>query len=81
MSTQNKISEEQLKSLQEKVASIQNLNSQIGILEGQKHLLLHRAVTEQEELQKMQGELEQEYGKVSINMQDGTYEEIKEDQE
>jgi len=32
MSTQNKISEEQLKSLQEKVASIQNLNSQIGIL-------------------------------------------------
>jgi hypothetical protein len=27
MSTQNKISEEQLKSLQEKVASIQNLNS------------------------------------------------------
>jgi hypothetical protein len=38
-------------------------------------------VAEQEELQKTQGELEQEYGKVSINMQDGTYEEIKEDQE
>jgi hypothetical protein len=54
---------------------------QIGILEGQKHLLLHRVVAEQEELQKTQGELEQEYGKVSINMQDGTYEEIKEDQE
>jgi len=44
-------------------------------------LLLHRAVAEQEELQKMQGDLEKEYGKVSINMQDGTYEEIKEDQE
>jgi len=81
MSTQNKISEEQLKDLQTKVASIQNLNNQIGILEGQKHLLLHRAVAEQEELQKMQGDLEKEYGKVSINMQDGTYEEIKEDQE
>ena len=75
----NKIKEEQLKDLQGKVSVIQQIQGQIGNIEGQKHLLLHQLVSAQEDLQKMQGELEKEYGKVSINIQDGSYEEIVEE--
>lgn len=73
-----KITDEQLKELQEKVGVIQQLQGQIGNIEGQKHILLHQLVASQENLQELQKSLEEEYGKVSINIQDGTYEEIKE---
>ena len=78
MSTENKIKEEQLKSLQEKVGAIQNLQAQIGGIEMQKHMVLHQVAAAQEDLQKLQAELEEEYGKVNINLSDGTYEEIEE---
>lgn len=81
MSTENKITEEELKGLQEKIGSIQNLQSQIGQVEGQKHLLLHQLVGAQDALQKDQVALEDKYGKVTINIQDGTYEDIKEEAE
>ena len=76
-----KISEEHLTELQQKVGAIQNLQAQIGGLEAQKHGALHALAGQQEELQKFQQTLEQEYGKVSINIQDGTYEAIPEEQE
>jgi len=79
MSTENKIKDEQLKDLQEKVAAMQQLQGQIGTLEGQKHLLLHQLANAQDELQKLQAGLEEEYGKVSINIQDGSYSEITEE--
>ena len=75
-----KITEEQLKELQEKVGVIQNVQSQIGGLEAQKHAALHVLASQQEELQKIQKALEEEYGKVSINIQDGTYEPIEENE-
>lgn len=74
-----KITDEQLKDLQEKVGVIQNIQTQIGSLEAQKHAALHVLSAQQEELQKVQKSLEEEYGKVSINIQDGTYEPIEED--
>ena len=76
-----KITDEQLKSLQEKVGAIQNIQSQIGGLEAQKHAALHVLASQQEDLQTLQQSLEEEYGKVSINIQDGTYEAIPEEEE
>jgi hypothetical protein len=78
MSTENKIKEEQLQDLQTKVGTMQQIQGQIGVLEGQKHLLLHQLAGAQDELQKLQTALEQEYGKVSINIQDGSYTTITE---
>ena len=75
-----KIKDEQLKDLQEKVGAIQQLQTQIGNIEGQKHILLHQLVGVQEQLQELQKSLEEEYGKVSINIQDGTYEAIPEEE-
>jgi hypothetical protein len=81
MSEVKKISEEQLQQLQQLVGTIQNLQSQIGGIEAQKHVALHQLLGSQEQLQTMQGELEKEYGKVNVNIQDGTYEEIVEEVE
>ena len=76
-----KISEEQLKELQQKVGAIQNLQTQIGGLEVQKHAALHTLACEQEGLKILQDTLEKEYGKISINIQDGSYEPIVEEAE
>ena len=81
MSQEMKIKDEQLKDLQEKVGTIQQLQAQIGNVEGQKHILLHQLVGVQEELQKLQTALQDEYGKVSINIQDGSFEEITEEEQ
>lgn len=75
-----KIKDEQLKELQDLVGKINQGQIQIGQLETQKHTLLHQLSEIQQELQKFQESLEKEYGKISINIQDGSYEAIKEDE-
>ena len=67
-----KISEEQLKELQGHVNKINQAQLQLGGLESQKHNLLHAVVKMQTELTEFQNKLEEEYGKVSINIQDGS---------
>jgi hypothetical protein len=67
-----KITEEQLKELNEKYGSVNQLKIYIGDVEGQKHMLLHQLVGAQEELQKVLKSLEEEYGKGSIDLKDGT---------
>ena len=76
---ENKITPEQLEELQEYVGKLNNAASQIGNLELQKHQLQHAASEVQSDLQKFQAKLEEKYGKVQINIQDGTYEPIKEE--
>ena len=67
-----KITDEQLKSIQEVVSNINRGQMEIGKLESQKHSILHQINRFQEELGKTQTELEKEYGTVDINIQDGT---------
>ena len=77
----SKIKDEQLTKLQELVNSLNQIQSQLGNIELQKHGLLHQSGELQNGLKEFQDELEKEYGKVSINIQDGTYEEITEEDE
>lgn len=74
-----KITEEQLKQLQELVGTINNAQTQLGGIEMQKHQLLHQVSEVQGKMQEFQAELEKEYGKVSINIQDGTITQEEED--
>ena len=67
-----KISEEQLTELQGHVNKINQAQLQLGGLESQKHTLLHTIASMQGELTEFQNKLEEEYGKVSVNIQDGT---------
>lgn len=76
----SKIKDTQLKELKELVSKVNQGQLQIGQLETQKHTILHHLAEVQQEMQNFQEELEKEYGKVSINIQDGSYETIKEDE-
>tara|TARA_R110002020_G_scaffold409162_1_gene618941 strand:+ start:191 stop:466 length:276 start_codon:yes stop_codon:yes gene_type:complete len=67
-----KITDEQLKSIQEVVSSINRGQIELGSMEVKKHNLMHRISGIQEELGKLQTELEKEYGTIDINIQDGT---------
>ena len=76
-----KIKKKELEKLQELVNNLNQIQSQIGNIELQKHGLLHQSAELQGGLQEFQKELEEEYGKITINVQDGTYEEITEEDE
>jgi len=75
-----KITEEELKGVQEKVGQINQLQMQVGGLEVQKTIGIENIKTIQSELGKLQNELEEKYGKVSVNLQDGTIKPIEEDE-
>ena len=77
----SKITEEQLKQLQEQEGKKNAIKHDIGLLETQKHALLHAFANIQEEQDKLKVQLEEEYGKINVNLQDGTYEVILEEVE
>ena len=78
--SENKITQEQLEELQGYVGKLNNAASQIGSLELQKHQINHAAAEVQSDLNKFQIKLEEKYGKVQINIQDGTFKPIEEEE-
>ena len=76
----SKITKEELKELQEQEQKKGAILHALGLLETQKHALNHmysNIISEQEGAKK---ELEEKYGKVNIDLKDGSYTEIKEDE-
>ena len=67
-----KIKDEQLVILQDHVTKINNAQLQLGQLESQKYDIIAALPKLKTELQNFQNTLEEEYGKVSINIHDGT---------
>ena len=76
-----KIKDEQLEELQGKLKMIDGIRLQVGTLENQKFAYLSQMASVQQELNQMQNDLQDEYGKVSINVTDGTITEIPEEDE
>ena len=76
-----KIKEEQLKKIQEQQAAVTKILNEVGYLEANKHGLLHELAGVNEGIEEFKKELEEEYGAVNINLEDGTYTEIKQDEE
>ena len=75
----NKITDEELQSVQDQVNSINQVQLQIGGLEVQKSFALQQIATLQNKLNETQKELEEKYGKVSVNLQDGTIKPIEDE--
>lgn len=71
-----KLKENQIKKLQDLISNVNQFQLQVGQLETQKHILLHQASEKQRELSEFQKELEDEYGKVSVNIETGEYSKI-----
>ena len=73
-----KIKEKQLETIKEQQTKLNNLINQIGVLEANKHGLLHEMAGVNQDVEKFKAELESEYGSVNINLEDGTYTKIEE---
>jgi hypothetical protein len=76
-----KITEEQLKKVQAQVKVRTQLIADIGAVEAQKHELLHALNNVMQKTKETADELEEEYGKININLEDGSYEVIEEEKE
>jgi hypothetical protein len=74
-----KITQEELEKVTSIKEQLDNLVSEIGIIETQKHAILHRVAEVNETLAKEKKVLEETYGKISIDLKTGEYTEITEE--
>jgi uncharacterized protein YoxC len=71
------IKTEELSKLQNLSTVIKTTQEQVGVLETQKHVLLHKYDILTQELNKFKAELRETYGDVSIDVKDGSYKKVK----
>ena len=76
----SKITDEQLKSINEGQKELMTIVNQIGILESQKHSLLHQVADANKVVEDLKAELEKEYGAIDIDLTTGEYTEVKKDE-
>ena len=74
-----KITEEQLEKIVKQNTELEDVVMQVGILESQKHALLHKIAEVNKVLEEYKSELEEEYGKISIDLKTGEYTIIEEE--
>ena len=67
-----KITDEQLKKVQNTVNNLNRSQLEIGSMEIKKHEMMHQIAGLRDGLTVLQGEFEKEYGTFDINIQDGT---------
>ncbi len=72
-----KITEEQLETLSKQQKDLSDILTNIGILESQKHSYLHQLADVNKSVEDFKLELQEQYGSVNINLQDGSYVEIE----
>ena len=66
-----KITDEQLKKVQDTVNNLNRSQLEIGSMELKKHEMMHQIAGLRDELTVLQNEFEKEYGTFDINIQDG----------
>ena len=76
-----KIKEEELKLIQEQQKKLNELVHNIGLLESQKHGMLHEIAVVNKEIEDYKEILEAECGAINIDLENGTYTKIKTDVE
>tara|TARA_R100000278_G_C5411720_1_gene143360 strand:+ start:350 stop:586 length:237 start_codon:yes stop_codon:yes gene_type:complete len=74
----NKITDEELNKILAQQNKLGNLYNQVGHLEFTKSLKVQELTALANEIDSDKKELEKKYGQVNINLQDGSYEEISE---
>ena len=78
---ENKITVEELKLVQENQGKMTQALSQVGVLETQKYGLIAHIQELNKEVEDNKKVLEEKYGAISINLEDGSFEEIKKEEE
>jgi hypothetical protein len=77
----NKITTEELEKIQAQQRELNKIINNVGVLETQKHGLLHELAVINKDVEDFKLELEKTYGSVNINMEDGSYEDIEKEEE
>ena len=78
---EKKITEEQLTKIQDQQKELNAILHEIGLLESQKHGLLHKIAEVNQDVETLKNELENQYGAININVENGTYTEIEKKEE
>jgi hypothetical protein len=74
------ITKEQLTKIQEQQKQLSDILKDIGFVEVQKHALLHKQAGLNDEIETYKAELEKEYGAITIDIETGSYTEIKKEE-
>ena len=77
-----KITDEQLEQVRAQLSVKARIINDVGVLEAQKYDLLNALTNVMQKSAETAEELEKEYGKININLEDGSYEvvEVEEDE-
>lgn len=73
----NKIEEKELSKVVKQQNQLNDILTKVGILETQKHSLLHQVASLNKDIEETKKDLEGKYGQVNINLKDGTYKELE----
>ena len=73
----NSITAEELKTIKDQQTELSTVVNQTGQLEANKHSLLHKIAGINEGIEDTKKQLEETYGSININLEDGTYTEIE----
>lgn len=74
-----KIKQERLDEIVELQTKLNEIISNIGVLETQKHSLLHDVAGVNKDIEEFKAKLEKEYGAISVDLKTGEYTEIQKD--
>ena len=78
MNVVKSITKEQLETVTSQQKDLSNLLTNIGLLESQKHGLLHQIAEVNKSIEDFKSKLQEEYGAININLSDGSYTDIEE---
>jgi len=75
----DKIENKELEKVVEQQKTLNEVLTNIGVLETQKHGLLHKVAALNKDIEEVKNDLEGKYGAININLEDGTYTKIEKD--
>ena len=80
MEGKTKLTEKEFETVTDFQTKLNNIVFNIGLVESQKHGFLHELAGVNQDQEEFKKVLEDKYGQVNINLEDGTYTEIKKDE-
>jgi len=77
MEVVKQITKEQLETITNQQKDLNALLVNIGVVESQKHMLLHQMADLNNLIEETKNQLQEEYGAININLTDGSYTDIE----
>lgn len=77
---ENKIEEKELTTIREQQQKVEEIINRVGYVEAEKHALLHELGETNRAINETKKSLEEKYGAIEINMTDGSYTEIEQEE-